>query len=300
MARGVEMRDLRLIVAIAAEGSLAGAARSLDYSQPTASQHLAGLEARLGAHLVDRGPHGAALTEAGELLATYAEEILERVDTVEGDVRRQADYGVSTLRLGTFPSAGAGIAPRAIATLAAEGLHVQMLEAEVPELLLALQRRQVHAALVFLPDPDGPHLALDGIHTTHVLEDEHLVVLPRGHAAGGRASVDLEDLRDEAWIAAPADDDPSYSELIVACRERGFEPAFSHRISSCSITQALVAAGLGVSLVPRIALEPERTDVVAIPLRGAHIIRSIHVAYLASLDAGLRKKLLEAIASASS
>jgi molybdate transport repressor ModE-like protein len=299
MSKGIELRDLRLIVAIAAEGSLAGAARRLDYSQPTASQHLAGLETRLAAHLVDRGPRGARLTDAGELLAGYAEELLERFDAVEGDVRRRADHGVSTLRLGTFSSAGAEIAPRAMARLAAAGMHVQMFEAEVEDLLIALSRRQVHAALLFSSSTQAPFRALDGVRFEPLFDDQHLVVLPRGHRFADRASVGLEALRHESWIAAPADEDPSYSELIAACRTKGFEPTFSHRIESCSITQALVAAGLGVALVPRLALEPARKDVVAIQLSDARITRFVYLGYLDSMGPEMRDQLLEAIGAPS-
>ncbi len=297
MTRGLEMRDLRLVVAIAQERSLAGAARRLDYSQPTASQQLAALEARLGAQLVERGPRGARLTEVGELFASYAAELVERVTTVENDVRRSAEHGVSTLRLGTFPSAGAEIAPRALAVLAARGVEVQLVEAEVPELVVALERRQVHAALLFASGGEEAAFALDGVRLAAVLEDEHLVLLPVGHAQAERASVALGDLRDEQWIAAPADDDPSHAALAHACRRRGFEPSFAHRIDSFSVTQALVAAGLGVALVPRLAIMPMRDDVVVRPLRGTRIVRSVVLAYLSSLSPALRDLLLDAVVS---
>jgi len=299
MTRGVEMRDLRLIAAIAQEGSLAGAARQLDYSQPAASQQLAGLEARLGAQLVERGPRGARLTEAGELLARYAAELMERVATVENDVRRRAEHGFSTLRLGTFPSAGAEIAPRVMTALAARGVEVQLLEAEVPELIVALERRQVHAALLFASGGEEAAFAIEGVQLERVLDDEHLVLLPAGHAQAERASVALDDLRAEQWIAAPADTDPSHAALIHACRRRGFEPSFAHRIDSFSITQALVAAGLGVALVPQLAITPVRDDVVVRPLRGTRIVRSVVLAYLTSLGPALRSELLDAVAAVS-
>lgn len=295
MPRGIELRDLRLICAIAEEGSLAGAARRLSYSQPTASQHLAGLELRLGAKLVERGARGARLTEVGQLLADHADELIERVAVMEGDVRRRAEHGVSTLRLGTFPSAGSDVAPQAMAHLAAQGLHVQLVEAEVPELLRALERREVHAALLFATGPQQSFPPLDGVHVERLFDDEHLVVLPVGHPAAGDGPVTLEQLAGERWIAAPSDDDPSHVALVAACRERGFDPAFAHRIDSFAITQGLVAAGLGVSLVPRLAIVPLRDDVVVRELADVRIVRPVFVAHLATLAPALCQQLLNAL-----
>jgi molybdate transport repressor ModE-like protein len=297
MASRLDARDLRLIVAIAAEGSVAGAARRLDCSQPTASQHLATLETRLGARLVERGPRGARLTELGRLLADHAGELLDRLALVEEDVHRHVEHGVSTLRLGAFTSAGSDLAARAIARLVAGGLHVELTEAEVPELLGALRRRELHAALVFAREDESPP-ALDGVSATHLVDDEHLVVLPAGHPAARRDAVALRDLRDERWIAAPADDDASYATLARACRRDGFEPAFAHRIDNLATTQGFVAAGLGISLLPRLAVEPTRSDVVVRPLAGARIVRSIYVACLDALAPALRDRLLAALADA--
>jgi molybdate transport repressor ModE-like protein len=291
MTQGIDARDLRLIDAIAAEGSVAGAARRLDYSQPAASQQLARLETRLGARLVERGPRGAHLTELGRLVADYAADVLERLAIVEADVRRHVEHGVSTLRLGTFPSAGSELAARAVATLQSSGVHVAMLEAEVPQLLDALRAREVHAAIVF-HRPDEPPAALDGVHFEHLLDDEHLVVLPADHSAAASASVRLAELRGARWIAAPSDEDASFTTLVHACRHEGFEPEFAYRVDSFAMTQGFVAAGLGVSLLPRLALVPLRDDVAARPLAGARVVREVRVAHLASLAPTLRERLL--------
>lgn len=297
MSRGMEARDLRLIAAIAAERSIAGAARRLDYSQPAASEQLRGLEARLGARLVDRGARGATLTELGELLAERGAELLDGLALIEADVRRQAEHGVSTLRLGTFPSAGSELAPRAIATLAAGGVRVEVLEAEVPPLLDALRRREVHAALVFA-SPEDPLPPLPGVTYAPLIDEDHLVALPQGHPAAARETVRLRDLRDEPWIAGRSDDDPSYAALARACRREGFEPRFSHRLDSFPMTQGFVAAGLGVALLPSLSVAPVRDDVVLRPLAGARIVRAVQLAVLDSLAPALRARLLETLTTA--
>jgi molybdate transport repressor ModE-like protein len=296
MATRLDARDLRLVTAIAAAGSVAGAARALDCSQPTASQHLAALETRLGARLVERGPRGARLTELGALLVGHADELLDRLEVVEADVRRHIEHGVSTLRLGAFTSAAPELASRAIARLVADGLHVELIEAQVPELLRALRRRELHAGIVFTRSDERPP-ALDGIAFAHLLDDEHLVVLPAGHPAAAQATVALTELRDERWIAAPSDEDASYATLVQACRSVGFEPTFAHRIDDLTTTQGFVAAGLGISPLPRLAVEPLRDDVVVRPLARARIVRTIHLAYLESLAPALRDRLLAALSA---
>lgn len=294
MARSLDARDLRLIQAIGAEGSLAAAARRVHVSQPTASEHLASLERRLGARLVDRGPRGARLTELGTLLETHGRDILTRVERAEADVARHVEHGVSTLRLGTFPSAGTDLVARATAGLRASGLHVALREAEVPELLDALRSRALHAAVLFRPDGEPlPHL--DGVRHHQLLDDEHLVLLPRVHPAAAGREIGLRELRAERWIAGPDDDDPSYVALLAAARREGFEPEFAYRVDSFPMTQGLVAAGLGVSLLPRLALVPLRSDVVARPLAGARIVREVGLAMIDTLAPQLAARLLDAL-----
>jgi DNA-binding transcriptional LysR family regulator len=297
MSRPLDARDLRLIDAIAAGGSLAAAARVLHVSQPTASEHLAALELRMGARLVDRGPRGAQLTELGMLVREHARDVLARLERAEADVARHVEYGVSTLRLGTFPSAGADLVARAAAELIDSGLHVVLVEAEVPQQLEALAARSVHAAVIFR-NPEDPPIALDGVLQERLLDDEHLVLLPAGHPAAAQARVALADLRGEPWIAAPEDDDPSYVKLLDACRREGFEPVFASRIDSFQMTQGLVAAGLGISLLPRLALNPLRDDVVVRPLAGARVVREVGVAMLSTVAPHLRERLLTALRGA--
>ncbi len=165
----------------------------------------------------------------------------------------------------------------------------------MPELLRALERRQVHAALLFATGPEQQLPPLDGVRVTRLFDDEHLVVLPTGHPAAAGGPVALETLREERWIAAPSDDDPSHVALVEACRLRGFEPAFAHRIDSFAVTQGLVAAGLGVSLVPRLAIVPLRDDVVVRPLADVEIVRPVFVAHLEMLAPALRERLFDAL-----
>jgi DNA-binding transcriptional LysR family regulator len=294
MAHGLTTRDLRLICAIADERSIAGAARRLSYSQPTASQHLAAIEARMGAQLVERGPRGARLTELGRLAHSHAVEVLDRLTLADAELRLQIEHGLATLRLGMFSTSGSELVPRAIAALESSGIRVDVLEADIPALLEALARREVHAALVY-QRPDQPQPSVEGVRFEHLLDDDHLAVLPAGHPAASAPSITLADLSRERWIAAPSDDDPSFTTLLRACQIQGFVPDFAYRVDSFAVTQGFVAAGLGVSLLPRLGLALVRDDVVVRPLAATRVVREVYVGYVTSLPPILRNRLTAAL-----
>jgi DNA-binding transcriptional LysR family regulator len=193
-----------------------------------------------------------------------------------------------------YATSGSELTPRAIARLADAGVRVDVLEADVPDLLEALARREVHAALVY-QRPDQPLPTVDGIRFEHLLDDDHLAVLPAEHAAAKSTSIALGDLSEERWIAAPSDDDPSFTTLLRACRLEGFVPDFAYRVDSFAVTQGFVAAGLGVSVLPRLSLVLGRDDVVVRPLTGTRIVREVYVGYVTSLPPALRSRLLAAL-----
>ena len=130
----LELRQLTVLQAIARAGSLAGAARVLHHSQPTVAHHLAALESHLGVDLVNRTTRGATLTDLGQLFLSHAEAVLDRLGSAEAEVKALARHGVATLRIGTFPTAGAHVLPRAVAALEVRtGVRVELHEAEPPE-----------------------------------------------------------------------------------------------------------------------------------------------------------------------
>ena len=131
-------------------GSLAAAARSLHYGQPTISHHLATLENHVGARLVRRGPKGAELTDIGALFLEHVEPILNQIEAAEREVKGRLKHGVSTLRVGTFATAGARILPTALrGVISGSGIPVELFEDEPYELLRRLREGRLNCALTY-------------------------------------------------------------------------------------------------------------------------------------------------------
>ncbi|MGW6914335.1 LysR family transcriptional regulator [Kitasatospora sp. NPDC054939] len=184
----LELRHLRVLRAIAREGSLAAAARALHFSQPTVTHHLATLEAHLRTPLVHRGARGAVLTDAGRALLPHAEAVLERILVAEREVRDLAEDGAATLRIGTFPTAGALLLPPAVRELHRQGVRISLTEGEMPTLLAGLRTHELQAALVF-HQPAGPDPGLDPGAGTGTGTGPGSEARPGGHRVAGTRAV---------------------------------------------------------------------------------------------------------------
>ncbi|MGW7316446.1 LysR family transcriptional regulator [Streptomyces sp. NPDC054854] len=290
----LDVRHLQVLRSIAQEGSLAGAARALHYSQPTITHHLAALESHFDARLVRRGPRGATLTELGEALLPHAEAVLERLRHAEVEVRELAERGARTLHIGTFPTAGALLLAPAVKRLHQQGVHISLTEGELPLLLRGLRARELQAALVF--SQPGDRLDLDDAFELHpLLADPLLLVMPRDHPCAVLDRVPLTELRDTAWVGAADPHDPCDRVLTWACAQQGFEPVHAMRTDDYAVVQGLVAAGTGVALVPRLALGAPHPDLVVRPPAGPDLAREISVVVLRSTAAGSAREVVAAL-----
>ncbi|MBD8077796.1 LysR substrate-binding domain-containing protein [Cellulosimicrobium arenosum] len=247
----MDLTRLRVLAAVAREGSVTGAARALHYAQPSVSHHLARLEAEVGVPLVERAGRGVRLTPAGVLLAGRAEEILGRVGAAREEVEALVGLAAGRVRLAAFPSALATLVPDVVARLAAEhpGLGVGLVEAEPPEALAALRRGAVEVALVF--EHDRSPADLEGLVAVPVLEEPLHLVTSRTQDA----SLDLTLLSDAEWIAGC---DRCRADLVGRCERAGFTPRIAFETDDYVAVQSLVAAGAGVSLLPALALRAHR------------------------------------------
>ncbi|KAA5826876.1 LysR family transcriptional regulator [Saccharopolyspora hirsuta] len=234
---------------IAQAGSLGAAARALGWTQPAVSQHLRRLERQVGTALVLRHPRGVRLTEAGQVLARHAEAIAARLRAAEEDLAELVELRTGTLRLAAFPSASPTLVPAALTALRAEhpGLTVRLHEAEPPAAIRLVSTGGAELAMVFTHsapehDPDLVWLPLG--------TEQLRVVLPVDgpHRA---AAVELTALRDERWIGGC---ESCTAHLVDTCRAAGFDPEIHHDTDDYVVAQALVAAGLGVALLPQLAL----------------------------------------------
>lgn len=290
----LDVTRLRVLVAVARHGSVTAAARALNYAQPSVSHHLARLEAETGARLTQRSGRGIRLTDAGRLLAGRAEEILGRLDSAERELAAYVERREERVRLAGFPASLATIVPAALARLAAAhpGVDISLAEAEPPEAMRMLRAGQADVALVFQDARDGhpvdPSPEEEGTRARLIL-DEPVYLVTRsagggrpdggrpgggnpsaGQSSAGQSSAGLTDLAAHAhdpWIAGC---EHSRGHLLWLCEQAGFSPRIAVSTDDHVAAQALVAAGLGVTILPGLALHAARhPGISAQPLAGA-------------------------------
>ncbi|WP_077063661.1 LysR family transcriptional regulator [Streptomyces sp. MP131-18] len=251
----LDLTRLRVLVAVAREGSVTAAAESLHYAQPSVSHHLAKLEAEVGVVLVRRVGRGVLLTDAGRLLVARAEEILGQVEAAQAELAAHAGLGTGRVRLAAFPSALATLVPTAAARLAAEhpGVELALSEAEPPEALTALRNGNVDAALIF--DHDDPLPGDRRNTTTTPLLQEAMYVVTPADATWPGPRAELSTYAGENWIAGC---ERCRTHLASICARAGFAPRITFETDDYVAVQALVAAGLGVGVLPGLALRAHR------------------------------------------
>jgi DNA-binding transcriptional LysR family regulator len=267
----LDVRRMKVLREVAARGSFSGAAEALNFTQSAVSQHIAALERETGTQLVERFSRGVRLTEAGTVLVTHADAILARLDSAEEDLAAIAGLRGGRLRLVCFQSAGATVIPRAVATF--HGRHpdveLSLREAEPDEAAVMLKAGDVDLALVY----DHPATMLvPELELTHLLDDCYDALLPAGHELAERRRLAMADLRDEPWVASTSM--CGCRQITEAsCRDAGFEPRVAFEADETLAAQALVAAGVGVTLLPRMALTALHPGTVARALKDAPVRR---------------------------
>jgi DNA-binding transcriptional LysR family regulator len=290
----LDVTRLRIIDAVARHGSVTSAAKELHYSQPTVTHHLARLEAETGAQLLQRVGRGIRLTQAGQLLADRAAEIIGRIDAADAELSAHVGLTAGRVRLAGFSSAVGSLAPRAVAGLASShpGLQVSLTDMHPPDALGLLRTGKIEVAIIFRYDETEAEPV--GVRLHHLLDDPLYLLSARG----GRK---LAALRDATWIAGC---DRCRDHLLSLCADEGFEPRIGYISDDMVVSQALVAAGLGVTTMPGLALRAHRAEgIVASELPGSQ--RHVYAAtYGEPPDppaiAALLSALAEAAASATS
>ncbi len=267
----MDLNRLRVLAAVAREGSVTGAAEALQYSQPAISHHLARLEAEVGVPLVQRAGRGIRLTDAGEILAARADEILGRVRSAQDEIAAHAGLKAGRVRLAAFPSALATVVPAVATRLLEEhpALELALTECEPPEALAALRNGDVDVALAF--EHDEPRQPLSNM-TAVELFDEPIYMVTAGSADGAsrtqvrrmgerRPTDALAAFAGERWIAGCQ---RCRAHLLAMCDRAGFRPDIAFETDDYVATQALVAAGMGVTTLPGLALLANRNPEVRI------------------------------------
>ena len=265
----LDAHALRVVRAVNETGSITAAAAALGYSQPAVSQQLNRLERRLGLAVVERVGRGVRLTEAGLVLARHAVTVASALDAAAGEIAELQGLRSGLVRLAAFPSASATLVPSLLARMKARHAEISItyLEAEPPEAVSAVRENRADLAITFSYPGDrvDPHRAsAQGLRVATLRRDEMLLVLPVGHplATGApgtidrpavdHAAIDLGDLADENWVAGCP---RCRGHLLDLCDRRGFAPRISYETDNVAAVFGLVEAGIGVALLPALAIE---------------------------------------------
>jgi DNA-binding transcriptional LysR family regulator len=277
----LDVRRLRVLREVAAHGSFSAAAEALSYTQSAVSQQIAALEREAGSRLVERSARGVRLTDAGRALVSHADAILARLADAEQELRAIAGLRGGRLRLAAFPSACSTLAPLAVARFRERhpGVDLSLHPAEPDEGERLLRAGEVDIALSIETTFAARHA--DDVDRVALLDDPMYIMLPRGHPMAGRARLRLADLAEDPWMIGTAGHCPDASIFLRACQAAGFEPSIAFNLDDYNAIQGFVAAGMGVSFIPDLALITVRDDVVVRSLGARPPVRRITATTLA-------------------
>jgi DNA-binding transcriptional LysR family regulator len=286
----LDARRMQVLRAVVDTGSVTAAATQLGYTPSAVSQQVATLEREAGTALLERAGRGVRPTAAGRLLTSYAQTIagqLVEAETALADLRAGR---TGRLSVHYFASAGAALLAPALTRLrhAHPGVAVGLTLSGADDPLPEVRQGRADMALVVLPpdrpDPGarGEHRAggPDGVRLEHLLDDPYRAVLPRGHRLARRRGLDLSDLAGEPWVESEPPG-PCRETVARSCAAAGFAPAAAVESADYATARGFVAAGLGVSLIPRLGLDAlggTDADVVVRELRRPEPVRAIHAA----------------------
>jgi DNA-binding transcriptional LysR family regulator len=264
----IDAHRLAVLREVAHAGSFAGAAAVLHHTPSAVSQQIAALERSAGVALVQRSTRGVTLTDAGRVLLATADAIHAELQIAAQQLRASQADGPQALTVVTFPSAGEPLLAPALTAAAGQPAEVTVIEAEPDEALGSIRDGQADLALVYhfhTPEPPRAWPAAAGPGTYTALVADHLrLLVPAGHPLAGRPAVSLAEFAGERWIHGWGE---VGGVLDMLAAVSGFHPRVACRSSDYRFMSALVGAGIGVALVPSLALtgRPEVRDLQITP-----------------------------------
>ena len=292
--RTLDVRRMRVLREVSERGTIAAAARALAFTPSAVSQQLAALEREAGVALLDRHGGRVHLTEAGRRLVGRTEAILAELEAATAELAAAAAEVTGDVHVAAFPSAERALLAPAVAALARRhpDVRVRTTELEPEASLPALRLGDVDLA-VSHEDVARPARRDARLERIDLLEDPLRIVLPPGHPADA-PEVALARLRDARWVATPPGT-ACRAMLDHACGAAGFVPDVPFHANDFGVLAAYVAAGLGVAMVPQLALSAFGSGVVVRPVGDVPVTRRI---YVAARRGGLERPALAAMADA--
>jgi molybdate transport repressor ModE-like protein len=271
----IDVQRLRVLREVAEHGSFSKAAAALLLTPSAVSQQIAALERTLGTPVVQRGARGTVLTEPGRLLVETADVIISELQSTQEHIGRLTNGAPARLTVATFASGGQRLLPAALTRFVREhpGVEFDIFEHDPEDSIPMVQRGQADLALAFHFDGPPPVVPdnRSGLEWTPLLDDPMWIVLPREHPLAGRASLSLSELGKQRWVQGCVKINrilDGYAQLA------GIDIQTCCNTSDYAFAQALISTGIGVGLVPEIALSVN-DNLVALPLEAPRPSRFI-------------------------
>ncbi|MCE3265648.1 MAG: LysR family transcriptional regulator [Solirubrobacterales bacterium] len=270
----LDVKRMRVLREVIATGSFSAAADSLHLSQSAVSQQVAALEKEVGMQLLERTSAGPKLTKAGETLMDHADAVLSRLAEAERELSAVAGLEGGRVRVISFPSASATLLTRAVSLFRNRfpAIELELGEGEPEDSVPAIRAGDYDVALSFdfSAHPVEPGRDLE---RAMLLEERMWVALPPGHPLAGGDAVRLEDLAEDDWMCGRSGSCREH--VIRLCREAGYEPRVTFDSDDYQVLKGLVAAGLGVTLLPELALAERPTGLELRPIAGRAATRRV-------------------------
>lgn len=299
----IELRHLRYFVTVAETGHITRAAARLGIQQPPLSQQIQALERTVGTALLRRLPRGVELTEAGRVFLTEARAALAQVDYAIDAAQRTARGEQGQLAVGfTSSAAFHPFIPAVVRAFRQQSPNVDLKleESSTRELIGALQAGHLDVAFIRVPSGN-----IDGLTIEALLNEPMLVALPAQHPllrGGKRKTLALADLANETFILYRRPTGPGlYDQIIAACRSQGFSPNIGQEAPRMLSTLSLVAAGLGVSIVPESMRRLNTEGIAYLALtKTSNLVAPLHLAWHDGNTSGAVQRLLAQVRAMSS
>jgi LysR family hydrogen peroxide-inducible transcriptional activator len=247
----MNLRDLRYLVALAEHRHFGRAAAASYVSQPTLSTQIRKLEEELGVTLVERTPRRVLLTETGREIVARARDVLHEVEQIRGIARRTRDPEAGSVRLGIFPTLGPYLLPHVVPEVRKRfpKLELLLVEEKTEEVLKRLREGKLDAGVLALPVHD------DTLHSEFLFEEPFVLAAPKQHPLAQRNTLKLDDLEDQSLLLLE-DGHCLRDQALEVCRMSGAGEKTGFRATSLETLRQMVAADVGVTLLPVLAVKP--------------------------------------------